>query len=70
MARINNAKRYVEKMRGDFKVLTRKLIRESYRLPNREDVVELVSMISSLENLMEEEIQDILIEQKERQENN
>lgn len=68
MSKINHPKKYVEKMRGDFKILTRKLIKESYRLPNRNDIVELVSMISSLENLMEEEIQDILEnEGKERE---
>lgn len=67
--RINHPQKYVEKMRGDFKVLTRKLIKESYRLPNRNDIVELVSMISSLENLMEQEIEDILDEGKEKQVN-
>lgn len=65
--RINNPKRYVERMRQDCKVITRKLIRESYRLPNRNDIVELVSMISSLENLMEQEIEDILEEGKKRE---
>lgn len=67
MMRINNPKRYVERMRQDWKVITRKLIRESYRLPNRNDIVELVSMISSLENLMEQEIEDILEEGKKRE---
>lgn len=63
--RINHPKQYVEKMRGDWKVITRKLIKESYRLPNREDVIELVSLISSIENLMEQEVEDILEEDKE-----
>lgn len=63
--RINHPKQYVEKMRGDWKVITRKLIKESYRLPNREDVIELVSLISSIENLMEQEVEDILEEGKE-----
>lgn len=65
--RINHPAKYVEKMRGDLKVITRKLIKESYRLPNREDVIELVSLISSIENLMEQEIEDILEEGKERE---
>ena len=67
MPRINHPAKYVEKMKGDFKVITRKLIKESYRLPNREDVIELVSLISSLENLMNQEIEDILEEGKERE---
>ena len=67
--RINNPKKYVEKMRNDWKVITRKLIKESYRLPNRNDVIELVSLISSVENLMEQEIEDILDEGKEKQVN-
>ena len=65
MARINHPVRYVERMRSDWKVITRKLIKESYRLPNRNDIVELVSLISSIENLMEQEIEDILEECKE-----
>jgi len=65
--RINHPKKYVEKMRNDWKVITRKLIKESYRLPNRNDVIELVSLISSVENLMEQEIEDILYEGKERE---
>lgn len=65
--RINHPKRYVEKMRSDWKVITKKLIKESYRLPNREDVIELVSLISSIENIMEQEIDDILYEGKERE---
>lgn len=64
MPRINHPKKYVERMRGDFKTLTRKLIKESYRLPNRNDIVELVSLISSIEILMEQEIEDILEESK------
>lgn len=67
MPRINHPVKYVEKMRGDFKVLTRKLIKESYRLPNREDVIELVSLISSIENLMNQEIEEILEEGKKRE---
>ena len=66
--RINHPKKYVERMRNDWKVITRKLIKESYRLPNRNDIVELLSLISSIENYLEEEIEEILIEQKERQE--
>lgn len=62
MPRINHPAKYVEKMRGDWKVITRKLIKESYRLPNRNDVIELVSLISSIENYLEEEIQEILKE--------
>jgi hypothetical protein len=65
MARINHPKKYVEKMRGDWKVITKKLIKESYRLPNQNDILELVSLISSLENLMNQEIEDILDESKE-----
>lgn len=65
--RINRPAKYIEKMRGDWKVITRKLIKESYRLPNRNDVIELVSLISSLENLMEQEIEDIKMESKERE---
>lgn len=60
MPRINHTKKYVDRMRSDWKVITRKLIKESYRLPNRNDIVELVSMISTMENLMEQEIEDIL----------
>lgn len=67
MARINHPVKYVEKMRGDWKVITRKLIRESYRLPNRNDIVELVSLISSIENLLNQEIEEILEEGKERE---
>ena len=65
--RINTPKKYVERTRSDGKVITRKLLRESYRLPNRNDIIELVSMISSMENLMEQEIVDILDEGKERE---
>lgn len=63
--RINRPAKYVEKMRGDWKVITRKLIKESYRLPNRNDVIELVSLISSIENYLEQEIEDIKMEGKE-----
>lgn len=62
--RINNPKKYIERMRSDWKVITRKLIKESYRLPNRNDIFEMMSMISSMENLMEQEIQYILDESK------
>ena len=64
--RIGNAEKYVRKMKEDWKVITRKLIKESYRLSNREDVIELVSLISSIENLMEQEIEYILNESKEK----
>jgi len=65
--RINRPAKYVEKMKKDFTIVKRKLIKESYRLPNRNDVIELVSLISSIENLMNEEIEDILYEGKERE---
>lgn len=65
--RINHPKKYVERMKNDWKVITRKLIKESYRLPNRNDILELVSMISSIENIMKQEIEDILEEGKERE---
>jgi len=64
--RINHPKKYVERMKNDFAIVKRKLIKESYRLPNRNDVIELVSLISSIENLMEQEIEDIKDEAKER----
>ena len=64
--RINNPKKYVEKMRNDFTLVKRKLIKESYRLPNRNDVIELVSLISSVENLMEQEIEDIKMDEGKR----
>lgn len=65
MARINNPITYTRKMKEDFAIVKRKLIKESYRLPNRNDVIELVSLLSSIENLMNEEIEDILDESKE-----
>lgn len=58
--RINHPKKYVEKMRGDFALVKRKLLKEGYRL-NQSDYNELIDCITRLENYLEDEIEQILI---------
>jgi hypothetical protein len=59
MARIGNAEKYVRKMKEDFTLVKRKLLRESYRL-SQTDRNELIDCLTQLENLLQDEIEEIL----------
>ena len=60
MSRIKNPITYTRKMRNDFALVKRKLLKEGYRL-NQSDYNELIDCITRLENYLEDEIEQILI---------
>lgn len=59
MARINNPITYTRKMKEDFTLVKRKLLKEGYRL-SQSDYNELIDCITRLENLLQDEIEQIL----------
>jgi len=60
MSRINNPITYTRKMKEDFTLVKRKLLKEGYRL-SQSDYNELIDCITRLENLLQDEIEQILI---------
>lgn len=56
--KINNPERYCKKFKGDFEIVKRKLITNSYLLGKERD--SLIYNLTQLENFLEDEIQEIL----------
>ena len=59
MARINNPITYTRKMKEDFTLVKRKLLKEGYRL-SQSDYNNLIDCLTQLEDLMLDEIEQIL----------
>lgn len=63
MARIKNPDRYIRQFRGDFEIVKRKLVINSYLL-DEDERNNVIDCLTQLENSMEDEIRGIIKEKE------
>ena len=63
MARIKNPDKYIKQFRGDFEIVKRKLVINSYLL-DEDERNNLIDCLTQLQNSMEDEIRGIVKERE------